>query len=94
MKENTTLGLSALLLTSMAIVASEPAISAVTSNTIYTNTTVQTCITMGLGILAVLKWLEFFKSFNPSTALTEIIAPALITYAALSWTTLLSWFGL
>lgn len=51
-------------------------------------------ITLGFGLVAAVKWIEYAGSWGTSSALTGLIAPAILTFMAFQWQTVLSWFGL
>jgi hypothetical protein len=63
-------------------------------NTILTDKTFQLAITIGFGLFAFWKWIEYFSSFSTGSALTGIIVPSLLTYLAFQWNTIISLMGL
>lgn len=51
-------------------------------------------ITFGLAILAAWKWFEYFANFSPAGAFLAIVTPAILTFLAFQWQTVLGWFGI
>ena len=51
-------------------------------------------ITLGFGIFAFIKWIDYFANFDTGKALMGLIIPAMATFMAFKWTTVLNWFGL
>ena len=51
-------------------------------------------ITFGLAILAAWKWFEYFANFTPGGAFLAIVTPAVLTFLAFQWSTVLGWFGI
>lgn len=46
------------------------------------------------GLYATWKWFDYFASFKPDDAFSAIITPAMMTYLAFQYPTVLAWFGL
>jgi hypothetical protein len=69
-----------------------------TSNTefqlIIKNSIFQKSVTIGFILLAAYKWFEYFEGFSTGNALTKAITPAILTFIALQWQTVLGWFGI
>jgi hypothetical protein len=61
---------------------------------VLNNPVFKVSITTGFGILAFWKWIEFFSKFETSSALTNAITPAILTFMAFQWTSVLSWVGI
>lgn len=59
---------------------------------IIDNPTFKQSITIGFAIYAALKWFDYFNGFEPDKALSGIIKPAVLTYLAFNWYTVLAWF--
>lgn len=63
--------------------------------TIMSEGTFRNAITLGFGLFAFVKWVDYFANFQAGGgALTGLIVPGLATFMAFKWTTVLSWFGL
>jgi hypothetical protein len=85
------------LATMLTTIASNEAMAKLANNnlnTILTDKTFQLAVTIGFGIFAFFKWIEYFSSFSTGNALTGIILPSLLTYLAFQWNTILSLMGL
>jgi len=63
-------------------------------NKILNDGTFKSIITFGLGIYAAWKWFSYFADFNPGSAFTQIIVPAVITFLAFKWLEVLKWFAI
>jgi hypothetical protein len=61
---------------------------------VFTDPNLQIAITMGFGIFAAYKWFAYFSSFNPNSALLDVILPAVLTFLTFKWTTVLGWVGI
>lgn len=59
-----------------------------------TNGVFKTVIDLGLLFLAAFQWFLYWNGFNPSNAFKDIIVPAVITFIAFNWITVLGWVGL
>lgn len=51
-------------------------------------------ITLGFGIFAFIKWIDYAAGFSTGNALTGLIVPAMATFLAFKWTMVLGWFKL
>lgn len=51
-------------------------------------------ITLGFGLFAFIKWIDYFAGFSTGGALTGLIVPGIATFLTFQWNTVLSWFGL
>ena len=51
-------------------------------------------LSLGFAVGAVYSWIQYFANFKPESALTNIFVPAILTYLAFQWQTVLSWFNL
>ena len=51
-------------------------------------------ITLGFGLFAFIKWIDYFASFSTGNALTGLIVPGIATFLTFQWATVLSWFDL
>jgi len=63
-------------------------------NNILNNGYFKTAINFGLGMYAAWKWFEYFNGFSPNSAFKDIIVPAIITFLAFQWQTVLGWFSI
>lgn len=61
---------------------------------IVSDGTFKDIVTLGFGLFAFWKWIEYIAGFSPSSALKDMIVPALITFLAFKWTMVLGWFKL
>lgn len=50
-----------------------------------------TGITVGFGIFALFKWIEYFGDFKPESALKNALVPAMLTFLTFQWATVLGW---
>jgi hypothetical protein len=53
-----------------------------------------TAITLGFGLFAFIKWIDYFASFSTGNALTGLIVPGIATFLTFQWDTVLKWFNL
>lgn len=60
-------------------------------NTIIQNPQIAAGITVGFGILALFKWIQYFGDFKPESALQNAIVPAMLTFLTFQWQTVLGW---
>jgi hypothetical protein len=83
--------------TLLAMVVSTDAFAGIDNgniSTIFRNSNFQTCVTIGFGLFAFYKWVEYFANFNVSSALRDIIMPSLLTFLCFQWNKVLQWVGL
>jgi len=60
-------------------------------NTIIQDPRIAAGITVGFGILALFRWIQYFGNFKPESALQEAIVPAMLTFLTFQWATVLGW---
>ena len=51
-------------------------------------------ITIAFAILAFWKWVEFCQNFKMESVLRDAATPAMLTFMAFSWQTVLTWLGI
>lgn len=51
-------------------------------------------ITLGFGLFAFIKWIDYFASFSTGNALSGLIVPGIATFLTFQWNTVLNWFQL
>lgn len=56
--------------------------------------TFQKFVTLGIGLLAVFKWFDYFNSWGTGNAFLGLITPGLLTFLYFQWQTVLGWFQL
>ena len=54
----------------------------------------QVAVTLGFGLFAFYKWIEYFAGFSLQSALTNIVLPGILTFLTFQWPTVLGWIGL
>lgn len=54
----------------------------------------RSAVTLGFGIYAFIKWIDYVSGLSTNNALTTIFVPGIMTFLAFKWTTVLSWFNL
>jgi hypothetical protein len=59
-----------------------------------TNGVFKTVIDLGLLFLAAFQWFLYWNGWNPQNAFKDILGPAVITFIAFNWITVLGWVGL
>ena len=50
-------------------------------------------VTLGFGLVAVLKWFEYFVSFSTKSALINAITPVVLTYLTFQWDRVFVWIS-
>jgi hypothetical protein len=83
--------------TLLAMVVSTDAFAQINNGnigTIFRNQNFQVCVTIGFGLFTFYKWVEYFANFQVSSALREIIIPAILTFLCFQWNKVLQWVGL
>ena len=59
-----------------------------------TNGVFKTVIDMGLLFLAAFQWFLYWNGWSPQNAFKDVLVPAVITFLAFNWITVLKWVGL
>lgn len=59
-----------------------------------TNGTFKMIIDLGLIFLSAFQWFLYWNSWSPENAFKDILTPAVITFLAFNWVTVLGWVGL
>lgn len=49
---------------------------------------------LGLLVYAGVKWFDYLNGWSPNGAFKDILIPAMVTFAAFNWITMLGWVGL
>lgn len=85
------------MMMAMATLAATPAFAAVNNgnmSAVFSDKFFQTAVTLGFGLFAFYKWVEYFASFSLGSALQGIILPGILTFLTFQWPTVFNWVGL
>lgn len=93
---NKNVGVLVLFIAVAMIMTMIPELAMAQSNvgTILGNSRFKTIIKFGLGMYAAWQWFSYFNNFSPSSAFKDVIVPAIITYLAFEWETVLGFFNI